>query len=82
MSLTKPPCYDTQTRTDCPRRREDCKVDCPEWRTWTSTHEAELEAIRRERAKLNDAVGFAASRKDRKRKLAQVRYDQERRNLR
>jgi hypothetical protein len=25
------PCYDTKTKTDCPRRCEGCAINCPEW---------------------------------------------------
>lgn len=27
----KNPCFNQDTKTDCPRRKEGCSVDCPEW---------------------------------------------------
>lgn len=31
FSTLKTPCYDTKTKTDCPRRCAGCSVNCPEW---------------------------------------------------
>ena len=27
----KCPCYDELTKTDCPRRKAGCAINCPEW---------------------------------------------------
>ena len=27
----KVPCYNTETKTDCPRRHAGCSADCPKW---------------------------------------------------
>lgn len=31
QSILKNPCYDVETKTDCPKRRGGCQFDCPEW---------------------------------------------------
>lgn len=28
------PCYDTKTKTDCPRRCGGCQINCPEWKAY------------------------------------------------
>lgn len=28
------PCYDTKTKTDCPRRCGGCQLNCPEWKAY------------------------------------------------
>lgn len=30
--MTEAPCYDSATKTDCPRRRVGCRTDCVEWK--------------------------------------------------
>ena len=29
-----PPCYNTATRTDCPRRHAGCQTSCREWKRY------------------------------------------------
>lgn len=40
------PCYDSETKTDCPRRCGGCQVDCPEWKEY----EAKRAELYRQRA--------------------------------
>lgn len=35
------PCYDKETKTDCPRRHAGCAVDCPEWAKYSEERAAE-----------------------------------------
>lgn len=40
------PCYDSETKTDCPRRHCGCQVECPEWKEY----EAKRSELYRQRA--------------------------------
>ena len=35
------PCYNTKTKTDCPRRKAGCAVNCPEWAKYTQERNKE-----------------------------------------
>lgn len=35
----KNPCYDTATKTDCPRRCAGCAVECPDWQKFIAEKE-------------------------------------------
>ena len=39
----KNPCYDTETRTDCPRRCEGCQFNCLEWVDYIKKRNTEYE---------------------------------------
>ncbi len=57
---TKPPCYDTATGTDCPRRYVGCKASCPAWHDYLAQHEREREEFRRRRTNEWQADSFLA----------------------
>ena len=42
----KNPCFNEETRTDCPKRRAGCAVDCPEWAAYEKERNAEYERRR------------------------------------
>lgn len=46
----KNPCFNEETRTDCPRRHLGCAADCPEWAEYCAERDAKYderaEAIR------------------------------------
>ena len=56
--MTRPPCYDEATNTDCPRRYVGCKAGCEEWHRWLAIHAEEKNKIRREKDKRIDADNF------------------------
>lgn len=66
------PCYNEQTKTDCPRRHAGCAVDCPEW----ARYFAEKEERYKQRVEDNE-IRYAMGRKAMERTI----YNQ-RRNLR
>jgi hypothetical protein len=66
--MTNSPCFDTTTRTDCPRRCVGCKIDCPDWEEWLAIHEEEKAKIREMKAIEEAADGFLIGQKERTRK--------------
>ena len=58
MTKTKPPCYNPETKGDCPRRYIGCRAGCEDWHRWLAIHEAEKEQERRKRDFARDADGF------------------------
>ena len=48
----KNPCFNKETRTDCPKRCAGCAVNCPEWAAYVKERDAEYE-----RRKIESAVG-------------------------
>ena len=39
----KPPCFNEETRTDCPKRCAGCAVNCPEWAAYVKERDKEYE---------------------------------------
>lgn len=66
--MTNSPCYDTETKTDCPKRHVGCKIDCPQWKVWLVQHEKEREQIRSNRAAERAADSFLIEQGERIRK--------------
>lgn len=58
--LTRPPCYDETTRTDCPRRYVGCRAECTKWHDWLAIHESEREVTRRNKRNESDVQAFLA----------------------
>lgn len=77
--LTPSPCYDIQTRTDCPRRCVGCRDTCLEWAEWTILHDAELEKKRRIKKAQVEADAFEMGRRDRDRRMYNEQYEKRRR---
>lgn len=81
MSITKPPCFNEQTRTDCPRRYVGCRDECEDWRKWERIHAQETKQIKRrkecERAYMEVSAGFA----ERSRRAAQRDYEERKRRM-
>lgn len=56
--MAKAPCYNTETKTDCPRRCAGCAVDCPDWAKYVAERDAEYQKRKDEmglRAVINDS---------------------------
>ena len=56
--MTRPPCFDEQTNTDCPRRYIGCSADCKEWHEWLIIHAEEKEKFRNDLNKNGEAYKF------------------------
>lgn len=41
--MSKNPCYDTETRTDCPKRHGGCQLDCSEWDEYVKKRNTEYD---------------------------------------
>lgn len=76
--FTKPPCYNHENHTDCPRRYVGCKVSCEEWHKWLAIHDKEKEAERANRTKYSDALNFSAEQKKRVRSVRSIRNETKR----
>lgn len=59
--MTKSPCYDETTRTDCPKRHVGCRAECPEWQAWERVHAEETEEIRIKREAYDRVENFLSS---------------------
>lgn len=40
------PCYDIETKTDCPDRKAGCAVECPKWAAYVEKRNADYEKRR------------------------------------
>lgn len=56
----KNPCFNEETRTDCPKRKGGCAVDCPEWAAYVKERDAEYKR-RQEQAEIDRII---ANRRD------------------
>ena len=56
--ITRPPCFDDKTNTDCPRRYIGCKAECEEWHKWLIVHTEEKAAFQKDLNKGFDADTF------------------------
>ena len=72
--MTRPPCYDEATNTDCHRRYVGCKAGCEEWHRWLAIHAEEKERVRRGKAYYNDVEGCLAEQNKRLVQDRQRRY--------
>lgn len=52
ISHIESPCYNRETKTDCPRRCAGCAVDCPDW----AAHVSERDKVYKDR-KIQRDVG-------------------------
>lgn len=59
--MTRPPCFDEATRTDCPRRCVGCRADCQEWQAWEKVHAEETEEIRNKREAYDRVENFLSN---------------------
>lgn len=59
--MTKSPCYDETTRTDCPKRHVGCRAECPEWQAWERVHAEETEEIRNKREAYDSVENFLSN---------------------
>lgn len=48
----KNPCFNEETRTDCPKRCAGCAVSCPDWAAYVKERDAEYER-RKEQADID-----------------------------
>lgn len=76
--MTKPPCFDTTTNTDCPRRSPRCRATCPEWKEWETVHAEEKREIKRKKDQANEIAAFQAGLWKRRQNLADDRFWKER----
>lgn len=56
--MTKPPCYDTDTNTDCPDRHVGCKGECERWKKWIDIHAQEKDQQYRKKMEIRSVDGF------------------------
>ena len=75
--MTKPPCY--TDGHDCPRRCVGCRENCTDWHKWLAIHEAEKDAIRREKDKRDDVECFMTGSTKRKARAYAREYAREKR---
>lgn len=59
--MTRPPCFDEATRTDCPKRHVGCRAECPEWQAWEKVHAEETEEIRNKREAYDSVENFLSN---------------------
>ena len=59
--MTRPPCFDEATRTDCPKRHVGCRADCPEWQAWEKVHAEETDEIRNKREAYDRVENFLSN---------------------
>lgn len=43
MYSHKNPCYDKETKTDCPDRKPGCQIDCKKWKEYSVDREKRYE---------------------------------------
>ena len=63
----KPPCFNEETRTDCPKRHAGCAVNCPDWAKYVEARDAEYERRKQETA-------ITSAMLDRRNKSLEKRY--------
>lgn len=78
--MTRPPCYDYKTNTDCPRRYIGCRAECEEWHKWLAIHEEEKEKFQKDLTKSDDAIKFLVE-QDRRVSVDTVRRSARKRKL-
>lgn len=59
MCMTNSPCFDTESRTDCPRRYVGCKASCEKWHEWLAVHAEEKQRIEAKRREGREALDHA-----------------------
>lgn len=59
------PCYNTQTKTDCPKRCAGCATTCPEWAKYTQERNKMYEQRAAENRAKHDAGELAHERRTR-----------------
>lgn len=59
--MTRPPCFDEATRTDCTKRHVGCRADCPEWQAWEKVHAEETKEIRDKRDEYDRVENFLSN---------------------
>ena len=69
----KNPCFNEETRTDCPRRKGGCQVGCPDWAAYVKERNAEYER-RREQADISYVTGLGLDRAFARRMKKDRRY--------
>lgn len=62
----KNPCYDTNTKRDCPDRKPGCAINCPEWASYVDERDKIYKRRRNDR-EIKDGI------KDAKRRVKSYR---------
>ena len=75
--MTRPPCYNPETKGDCPRRYVGCRASCEAWHEWLIIHAEEKEQRYTIYRRDKDINTFEAQQGDRIHKLNRVRNAQE-----
>ena len=75
--MTRPPCYNPETKGDCPRRYVGCRASCEAWHEWLVIHAEEKEQRYTIYRRDKDINTFEAQQGDRIHKLNRVRNAQE-----
>lgn len=63
--MTKAPCYDEATKTDCPIRCEGCHSRCNAYLEYEKIHRKELEELSTRKNNLSQVIEFGRARYDR-----------------
>lgn len=75
--MTRSPCYNPETKGDCPRRYVGCRASCEEWHEWLVIHAEEKEQRYTIYRRDKDINTFEAQQGDRIHKLNRVRNAEE-----
>ena len=59
----KNPCYNEQTKTDCPDRSSGCGATCEKWAKYVKARDAEYERRHREAAEKRSRISNSRARK-------------------
>lgn len=79
MTKTKPPCYNQETKTDCPRRYIGCHAECEQYHEWLAVHGKEAEE-RKQRNAVNDDLRQLARGFDKRLRIqSQTKYNEKKR---
>ena len=68
----KNPCFNEETRTDCPKRHAGCAVDCPDWAAYVKERDEEY-ARRKNLSAVNCAMYNSRSKLYKKIVMGKVR---------
>lgn len=63
--MTRPPCWDEITDTDCTERTDFCHATCERFREWQKIHDEELARVMRNRQTDIDANVFLGAQGER-----------------
>lgn len=75
MAKMDNPCYDKETKTDCPKRYPGCGADCPKWAKYVVKRDAEYERRHRETAEQRNRISNLKGRKHQEKRYVHTRKE-------